>query len=125
MSSTSEARIPGHATFKGMDYQLTGMGEKVTTIEAVTHPKVFGGLDSLGWIIHHHERQDVVNYIRLGANFLGTMGGLVGIRNLDYDEDRFHPFTGVGRKLEVVFEMVHFDDAGAVGLSGSSFGGFQ
>jgi phage tail protein len=123
VSTSSENRAPGRPTFQGMDYQLTGMGEKVTSVEAVTFPQVTGGLDCLGWLISHHEKQDAVNLIRLGPNYLGSVGGLVCIRNLDYDEDRFHPFTGVGRKVEVAFEMVHLGSVlGPSPVSGSVFG---
>lgn len=123
VSTTSETRMPGRATFKGMDYQMTGKGEKVITIEAITYPMVTGGLDCLGWLIKHHDAQDAVNYIRLGKNYLGSVQGLYGVRNLDYDEDHIHPFTGVGRKVEVSFELL--DLGGSASLQqvvGSLFG---
>jgi phage protein U len=103
----SESRVPGKATFKGMDYQRTGMGEKVTTVEAITYPQVIGGMDAVAWLIRHHEAQDAVPFIRLGSNYLGEVIGLVVVRNLSIDEDRLHPFTGVGRKVEVSAELLH------------------
>lgn len=106
----SEVRIPGKPTFKGMDYQRTGRGEKVTTIDAVTFPQVVGGMDAVGWIIRHHETLEPVQYIRLGSNYLGEVIGLVIVRNLTIDEDRLHPFTGVGRKVEVSAELLHVGD---------------
>ena len=106
----SEARFPGAATWKGMDYQKTGLGEKRTLMEARTAPHVFGGLDALDWLIRHHEAGDVVNYIRLGANFLGQRAGSVGIRSLSYDETKLHPFDGVGRIVEVQIDLVHLGD---------------
>lgn len=124
VSHSSTGRVPGRATFSGMDYQLTGLGEKITTIEANTMPQIFGGLDALGWLIAHHESQAVVNYIRMGPNYLGTIGGSVVIRDLQIDEDAFHPFTGVGRKVDVSFDLVHVGAGmNASQLAGSSFGG--
>jgi phage protein U len=106
-SRASESRVPGKATFKGMDYQRTGMGEKVTTVEAITYPQVIGGMDAVAWLIRHHEAQDAVPFIRLGTNYLGEVIGFVVVRNLSIDEDRLHPFTGVGRKVEVSAELLH------------------
>lgn len=103
----SESRVPGKPTFQGIDYQLTGMGEKVTTIEAVTHPHVIGGMDAVGWIIRLHEAQVPSPFIRLGPNYLGEMMGLVIIRNLSIDEDRLHPFTGIGRRVDLSAELLH------------------
>ncbi|HEX2020265.1 MAG TPA: hypothetical protein VGO17_15125 [Aurantimonas sp.] len=103
----SESRVTGAPTWKGMDYQLTGRGEKRTQIEARTAPHVFGGLDALGWLIRHHQAQDVVNYIRLGSNFAATLSGAVVIRTLFYDESKLHPFDGVGRIVEVEIDLVH------------------
>lgn len=124
ISTSSEGRVPGHATFSGMDYQLTGLGEKVTNIEAVTHPQVMGGMDSLGWLIQQHEAQSAINFIRLGANFLGSLQGLVVIRTLEYDEESIHPFTGVGRKVEVALELLHVGGGlgGTAQLAGNLFG---
>lgn len=124
IETTSEGRVPGRATFRGMDHQLTGLGEKVTAIEAVTLPLVTDGMDALGWLQAHHERQEVVNYIRLGSSYLGQMIGTVVVRNLDIGEDQPHPFTGVGRKVEVSCELVHVGAGiGAAELAGRSFGG--
>lgn len=106
-SRASESRVPGKATFTGMDYQRTGMGEKVTTVDALTFPQVIGGMDAVAWLIRHHEGQDAVPFIRLGSNYLGEVIGLVVVRNLSIDEDRLHPFTGVGRKVEVSAELLH------------------
>jgi len=124
MQTVSEGRVPGRATFSGMDYQLTGLGEKVTTIEAVTYPLVTDGLDALGWLQMHHEQQAVVNYLRLGKFYLGQLVGSVVIRNLDVAEDAPHPFTGVGRKVEVAMELVHVGPGiNATDLAGQFFGG--
>ena len=107
VTSTSEARVPGQATFGGMDYQATGLGDRVTTIEAETFPQVTRGLDALAWLMLHHERQDEVNLIRLAANYLGRMDGTVVIRDIEVEEGRIHPFTGVGRRVEVVVDLLH------------------
>ena len=110
LSVESEARFPGAPTWKGMDYQETGIGEKRTTIEARTAPHVFGGLDALGWLIRHHEAREVVNFIRLGANYVGQRSGAVVIRSLFYDETKLHPFDGVGRIVEVELDLLHVED---------------
>jgi phage protein U len=78
-----------------------------TTVEAITYPQVIGGMDAVAWLIRHHEAQDAVPFIRLGSNYLGEVIGLVVVRNLSIDEDRLHPFTGVGRKVEVSAELLH------------------
>ena len=106
-SFTGEARVPGRATFEGMDYQLTGMGEEVTTFTGVTYPLVTGGLDMVEWLRLHQRRQDVVIHIRLGRSYLGEVLSMGTIRSLEIGEDLPHPFTGVGRKTEVSFEFVH------------------
>lgn len=46
-------------------------------------------------------------FIRLGPNYLGEMMGLVVIRNLSIDEDRLHPFTGIGRRVDLSAELLH------------------
>lgn len=107
VTNSIEARAPGRATFGGMDYQLTGVGDEVTTLEVETVPHVMGGLDAWGWIRLHLEEQDVVPLIRLSANYLGSVDGMVTIRSAESDEDRFHPFTGVGRKFRGTVELLH------------------
>lgn len=99
VSFSSESRVPGRATFRGMDYQLTGMGEQSVRLEVLTLPQVFGGMDALGWLQAQHRTQLPVLYLRLGANFAADNLGLVVIRELYVDEDRFHPFTGRGRTI--------------------------
>jgi len=126
VGSQSAGRVPGRPTFTGMDYQLTGLDEKITAISAVTWPHVTGGLDTLGWLQAQHDGQDVVNLIRLGANWFGQLAGTVVIRSLDIDEGRFHPFTGAGRKVEVDIELVHVGPGiNAAGLAGRFFGGIS
>ena len=110
VSRSSESRVPGKPTFNGMDYQRTGMGERTTLIEAITFPLVTGGMDALGHIDSHHHKQDVVSFFRLGANYLGIRVGAVVVRSLYIDEDRFHPFTGVGRSVLVEAELLHVSD---------------
>lgn len=107
IGTMSEARVPGTPTWTGMDYQPTGLGEAHTRFEAVTYPHVIGGLDALALLQGHHEGQQVVNYIRLRANFLGRMLGQVQIRNLFVDETHLHPFDGVGRKVSVEIDLLY------------------
>ena len=86
------------------------MGGKVTGGEALTFPAGIGGMEAVAWLIRLHESQTAVPFIRLGANYLGEVVDTVIIRNLSIDEDRLHPFTGVGRKVEVSAELLHVGD---------------
>ncbi|WP_319775482.1 hypothetical protein [Breoghania sp.] len=106
LSEESETRLPARATFTGMDYQRTGRGERTTRLEVLTLPHILGGLDALGWLQLHHQQQDIVNYFRMGANYLGSLAGRVVIRELYIDEERLHPFTGRGRILTAELGLV-------------------
>ncbi|GLR51285.1 phage tail protein [Shinella yambaruensis] len=108
LSSSSEARWPGHATPSGMSYQKTGLGPRTLTIDAKTFPHVTGGLDAYAILQAHHEMQSVVPYMRLRGNYLGQASGLVGIETLDTDEERLHPFDGVGREVDVTIGLIVF-----------------
>ena len=110
VSEESETRLPGRATFSGMDYQKTGRGEHATRLEVLTLPHILGGLDALGWLQRHHRQQDTVTYFRLGSNYLGSLQGNVVIRELYVDEERFHPFTGRGRTLNAEIGLVYVGD---------------
>lgn len=107
IGTESEARVPGIATWVGMDYQDTGLGEARTRFEAVTWPHVIGGLDALDWLKRHHEGREAVNYFRLHGQYLGRMLGTVRIRHLFVDETHLHPFDGVGRKIGVELDLVY------------------
>lgn len=107
IGTESEARVPGLATWSGMDYQDTGLGEARTRFEAVTHPHVIGGLDAVEWLQRHHEGREAVNYIRLRGRYLGRMQGQVRIRHLFIDETHLHPFDGVGRRVGVEIDLVY------------------
>lgn len=109
IATMSEARMPGRATWTGMDYQATGLGEAHTRFEAVTYPHVFGGLDMLQMIQLHHESQAIVNYIRLSSpvTYLGRMLGQVRVRTLYVEETNLHPIDGVGRKVGVEVDLVY------------------
>lgn len=107
IGTESEARVPGIATWTGMDYQDTGLGEARTRFEAVTFPHVIGGLDAVAWLQRHHEGREVVNYIRLRGQYLGRMMGQVRIRHLFIDETHLHPFDGVGRRVGVEIDLVY------------------
>ncbi|WP_279480230.1 hypothetical protein [Aureimonas sp. SK2] len=110
LSTESEARFPGAPTWDGMDYQVTGRGEKRHLIEARTAPHVFGGLDALDWLRRHHEALEPVEYMRLGANYAAKRIGRVGIRNLFVEEVKAHPLDGVGRIVSVELDLVHLGD---------------
>lgn len=107
IGTESEARVPGIATWRGMDYQATGLGEARTRFEAVTWPHVVGGLDAVAWLQRHHEGEEAVNYIRLRGQYLGRMLGRVRIRHLFVDETHLHPFDGVGRRVGVELDLVY------------------
>lgn len=103
----SEGRVVGKPTFAGMDYQLTGLGERITSINVMTYPHVIGGMDCYAILRAQHEAQAAVNLIRLGRNYAATLEGLVVIRTLESDETQIHPFTGIGRRVEASIELVH------------------
>lgn len=107
IGTESEARVPGKATWSGMDYQDTGLGEGRTRIEALTWPHVVGGLDAVEWLQRHHKGREAVNYIRLRGQYLGRMLGTVRITHLFIDETNLHPFDGVGRKVKAEMNLVY------------------
>ncbi|MEO0496275.1 MAG: hypothetical protein AAF141_02745 [Pseudomonadota bacterium] len=107
VARSSETRVPGAPTFAGMDYQKTGTGEMVTTIEAQTVPVLVDGTDAIGVLMQHHLAQDSVSYIRMGGNFQAQYMGSVIVRVLDTDEESLHPFTGVGRRVNCSMELLH------------------
>ena len=110
IGTDSEARVPGIPTWGGMDYQTTGMGPKHTRLEAVTYPHVIKGLDAVDWLRQHHEKQEAVNYQRLGSALSGRLIGRVRIDHLFVDETHLHPFDGVGRKVNVEVNLIYVDD---------------
>lgn len=107
ISARSEVRVPGTPTFSDIEYQDTGIGERVTTIEAKTLPHVFGGMDALSILEGHHLARRTIQFIRMGKNFSATNQGLVVIRSLDCDEESLHPADGVGREVSVSIELLH------------------
>ena len=111
IGTESEARVPGQATWSGMDYQDTGLGEARTRLEAVTYPHVIGGLDAVAWLQRQHANREVVNYYRLQGSYLGRNLGRVRIRHLFLDETRLHPFDGVGRRVGVELDLVYVGDS--------------
>lgn len=108
LSFSSEARFPAHPTPSGMSYQKTGLGPQALTIEAKTFPHVTGGLDAYALLKVHHELQSIVPYLRLRGNYFGQASGMVGIETLDTDEERLHPFDGVGREVDVTVGLILF-----------------
>ena len=112
LSRHSEARFPARPTWYDMDYQSTGLGERTTALEAETLPHVLGGMDAVALLEAHHLSRQPVQFIRLAGNFLALMQGLVVIRALDQDEEKFHPADGVGRVVRISAELVHVDRLG-------------
>ena len=106
VSFASEARFPGHAVPEGMIYQRTGLGMQTISIEAKTFPHVMGGLDAYAVLRAHHEAQAVVPFIRLRGNYLGQSSGLCVIETMEADEERLHPFDGVGRQVDVMLGLI-------------------
>jgi len=106
LASSSEARFPAHPTASGMFYQRTGLGERSLSIEARTYPHVMGGLDAYAVLTAHHERQSVVPLIRLRGNYQGLVSGLCVISTLEADEEKLHPFDGVGRQIDVTIGLL-------------------
>ncbi|MCB5203951.1 phage tail protein [Neorhizobium sp. T786] len=106
LSYSSEARFPAHAVPGGLVYQKTGLGPELLTIEAKTLPHVFGGLDAYAILKAHHKTQATIPLIRLRGNYLGEASGLCVIEALDADEERLHPFDGIGRQVDVTIGLI-------------------
>ena len=107
LTDEREARVVSRPTFEGMDHQKTGPGDIIVSLEVVTVPLVFGGLDALEWLKRHLNDQDTVNYFRMEANYLGRLVGQVCLTSVSSDEERFHPWTGIGRKVSAYVEFLH------------------
>ncbi|MDM9647765.1 phage tail protein [Rhizobium sp. S163] len=106
LAFSSEARFPSHATPRGLHYQATGLGERSLSIEAKTFPHVMGGLDAYALLTAIHQSQAVVPLVRLKGNYLGLVSGLCVIQSLEADEERLHPFDGVGRQVDVTIGIL-------------------
>lgn len=106
ISYSSSARFPAHPIQSGLAYQATGADAETLTIEATTFPHVFGGMDAFAILKAHHRAQAVVPFIRLRGNYLGDASGLCVIETLDADEERLHPFDGVGRQIDVTIGLI-------------------
>ncbi|MBB4066286.1 phage tail protein [Gellertiella hungarica] len=98
---SSTTRFPVHSVQAGFRVQATGADPERIVIDAQTYPHVVGGMDAYAILKAHHRSQSVVPFIRLRGNYLGEAGGLCVIETLDTDEERLHPFDGVGRKVDV------------------------
>lgn len=106
LSYSSSARWPAHPVAAGLAYQKTGADAEHLTIEAETYPHVVGGLDAYAIIKAIHRSQAVVPLIRLRGNYLGEATGYCGIDTLDADEEKLHPFDGIGRKVQVTVGLI-------------------
>lgn len=106
LTHAGESRVAAHAVQSGMDYQLTGMGERSVIIDARTWPHVTGGLDALAILTMHRDRQSVVPFIRLKGNYLGISDGMVVVQSLEVDEEKLHPHDGIGRIVDVVVRLI-------------------
>jgi len=115
ISYSSEARFPAHAVQSGLKYQKTGAGAQRVIIEAQTWPHVVGGLDAYAIIKAHHRQQNVVPFLRLRGNYLGVADGLCVIDTLDADEEKLHPFDGVGRIVDVTVGLILLPRAALLG----------
>lgn len=126
LARASEARFPAHAIPAGLSYQATGLGERSLSIEAQTTPQVMGGMDAYAILEAIHEAQAVVPLIRLSGNYLGQASGLYVIQSLECDEEKLHPFDGVGRQVDVTIGLIKMPQslAGVDRRLIVSFGGF-
>ncbi len=115
VSYSSEARFPAHPVQSGMRYQKTGAGAQRIMIEAQTYPHVIGGLDAYAMIKAYHLAQMAVPYMRLRGNYLGQADGICVIETLDADEERLHPFDGVGRVIDVTLGLILLPMTSALG----------
>lgn len=115
IGTRSRTRVPAKPTFTGMDYQLTGQDEQRVRIAAATVPLILDGLDCLAILQQIHQSQALVPYMRLGRHYGGTLTGLVVVETLDVDEGRLHPFTGVGRVVDVEAELILLSSRSSIG----------
>ncbi|APO76121.1 hypothetical protein AM571_CH03327 [Rhizobium etli 8C-3] len=122
LAFSSEARFPAHPIPAGIAYQATGLGEQSLSIEARTFPHVMGGLDAYAVLEAHHKSQSTVPVIRLKGNFMGLVSGLYVIQSLETDEEKLHPFDGVGRIVDVNIGLLKMPDS--FGSSGGIISGF-
>lgn len=106
LSHASEGRYPAKAIPTGLAYQKTGLGERSKTIEATTMPHVMGGMDAFALLEQHHVMQSTVPFIRMSKNFLGLTDGYCVIHTFEYDEDKLHPYDGVGRVIDVTLGLL-------------------
>lgn len=125
ISLSSTGRFPVHPVQSGVRIQKTGLDAQRVTIEAKTFPHVVGGLDAYAILKGYHEAQATVPYVRLRGNYLGEAGGLCAIETLDTDEERLHPFDGVGREVDVTVGLLLIPYKAALGgrLDVASLGG--
>lgn len=106
LTHAGESRVPAHAVQAGVAYQRTGMGERSVILDAQTWPHVTGGLDALALLTMHRDMQSVVPFIRLHGNYLGISSGMVIVQSLEVDEEKLHPFDGVGRIVDVIVRLL-------------------
>ncbi len=127
ISSAREGRFPAHAIPAGLAYQRTGVGEHSVAIEATTFPHVTGGLDAFARLEAILNTQAVVPLVRLQGNYLGQASGLCVIQSLEADEERLHPFDGIGRQIDVTIGLIMLpSSAGAFARDNiGSFGVFR
>lgn len=118
ISYSSTARFPVHPVQSGFTVQATGGDPERVIIEAQTYPHVVGGLDAYAILKAHHRAQSVVPYVRLRGNYLGESNGLCVIETVDTDEERLHPFDGVGRKVDVSVGLLILPPMAALGGGG-------
>ncbi|WP_296579590.1 phage tail protein [Xanthobacter sp.] len=102
----SEAQWPDAQVF-GTEpfYQPTGMGQRVLALRAGCRPHVMDGLTAYTALKRHHERQDVVPYIRMGVNLVGEVTGSVFVRRVGHLEEHF-AWDGRGYRHGFDFELV-------------------
>lgn len=128
ISMSSEARFPAHPIPAGLAYQVTGLGERSVTIEATTFPHVTGGMDAYAILEAHHRMQSAIPMIRLRGNYLGLSSGICVIHSLEADEERLHPFDGVGRQIDVTIGLLMLPETSIfslIGGGGFNLGGLQ
>lgn len=92
-------------------YQPTGMGERVLNGRCACRPHITGGLENYAALKAHHERQDVVPFIRLGAGLVGEVQGMVFVRTLGHTEAKLAP-DGKGYRHEFEIELVFAGNGG-------------
>jgi phage protein U len=86
-------------------YQPTGMGERAILLIAACRPHVMPAEAAHAAMTLHHQRQDVVPFMRMGAALSADLLGMVFVRTVAVLEEKIAP-DGRGYLKSFEFELV-------------------